>query len=192
MKKVTSQSGLTLVELMVALTLFTFAVLAAVSSLYAANSASRKVGSIRATLDSVNFAMESMSRTIRTSTNIICDGVNAPSGATHNCPFPLGTPASRISMNSTLGVPAVVEYRLNGVSGQIEKRVDEGGGFGAWIAITSSEVTVQSLSFYVQGADTTDTTQPSVIIVMKGIARVPGEETIPFSLHTLVSQRAVE
>lgn len=186
------EEGFTLVELLVALTLFTFIVIAAVSSLYAVNNASRKVNAMRGVLDNLNFAMESMSRTIRTSSNIICDGTGAPVGGTHNCPFPSGTPASRLSMESTLGGESEVEYRLNTTTHQIEKRVDEGSGYGNWISITSPEIYVQSLKFYVSGADVYDSAQPSVIIMTQGIATATTGDTTPFALHTFISQRATE
>ena len=185
-----AQHGFTLVELLVALTLFTFVVLAAVTSLYAVNDASRKVNAMRGVLDNLNFAMESMSRTIRTSTEIVCDGTNNPAGVTRNCPFPTGPATSRLSVHSTLGIEAEVEYRLNTTTHQVEKRVDEGSGYTNWIALTAPEINVQSLYFYVDGANPTDASQPSVIIMMQGIATADTGDTTPFALHTFISQRA--
>jgi prepilin-type N-terminal cleavage/methylation domain-containing protein len=187
-----SQAGFTLVELMVALTLFTFVILAAVSSLYAVNDASRKVSAMRGVLDNLNFAMESMSRTIRTSTDIVCGGETNPVGVTHNCPFPTGPITDRLSVHSTLGIEAQVEYRLNTTTHQVEKRTDEGSGYGEWIAITSTEINIQSLTFFVKGADVTDGDQPSVIIMMRGIATAVTGDSTPFALHTFISQRASE
>ena len=190
--KNSNESGFTLVELLVALTLFTFVVLAAVSSLYAVNSASRKVNAMRGVLDNLNFAMESMSRTIRTSDNIICGGTGNPIGVTRNCPFPTGPATSVVSMHSTLTGDALVEYRLNTTTHQVEKRVNEGAGYSNWLALTAPEINVQSLYFYVSGADLNDMKQPSVIIMMQGIATGSTGDTTPFALHTLVSQRATE
>jgi len=186
------KDGFTLVELLVALTLFTFVVLAAVSSLYAVNNASRKVNAMRGVLDNLNFAMESMSRTIRTSDNIICGGTVNPPGVTHNCAFPTGPATSRISMHSTLAGDYDVEYRLNTTAHQVEKRVDEGSGYGNWLALTSPEINVQALYFYVSGADSYDGKQPGVIIMMQGIATASTGDTTPFALHTFISQRATE
>jgi len=193
MKKIfNTNRGFTLVELLVALTLFTFVVLAAVASLYSVNDASRKVTAMRGVLDNLNFAMESMSRTIRTSTTIVCGGTTKPVGATNNCPFPTGPLSNRISVKSTLGVKADVEYRLNTTTHQVEKRVNEGSGYGNWIAITSPEINVQTLNFYVKGADTGDLFQPSVIIMIQGIATANTGDSAPFAVHTLISQRTGE
>ncbi len=182
-------SGFTLVELLVALTLFTFITLATVASLYSVNNAYRKVVAIRGVLDNLNFAIESMSRTIRTSKDIICDGELAPVGGTRNCTFP-NNPKSRISMSSTLGKEYDVEYRLNTANKQIEKRIDDGGGYGDWLAITSPEISVESLSFYVHNSDSHQNAQPYVIMVLSGVATAYTGETTTFALHTLISQRS--
>lgn len=180
--------GFTLVELMVALTLFTFITLAMVSSLYAINNSYRKVVAMRGVLDNLNFAVESMSRTIRTSSDITCDGELATSGA-RNCLFP-NNPKSRISMKSTLGREYDVEYRLNTSTKQIEKRIDEGSGYGDWIAITSPEISVEKLSFFVHNSNTSDEAQPYVIMLVSGVATAYTGETTEFALHTLISQRS--
>lgn len=191
-KQKNKESGFTLVELLVALTLFTFIMLACVTSLYAVNNAARKVNAIRGVLDNLNFAMESMSRTLRTSTTLVCDGTYNPEGFTNNCPFEGGDPSSRISAHSTLGLETDVEYWLDSSTQQVMKRTFEGGVWTNSIAITAPEIDVQTLRFYVDGADDDDLKQPSVIIMMQGIATASTGDTTPFALHTFISQRASE
>lgn len=206
MKHHSSQSGFTLVELMVSLSLFIIVVLALVASLYTVNDASRRVQAMRTVMDNLNFAMESMSRNIRTSEKIVC-GSEFRNTGDPNCrikPISAG-PNEIISMRSTLGKRQVVEYRLN--NGAIEKR---NTGFvtsinditsetpdvprdSDWIAITSPEITIDSFSFYVDGASyTADTNQPSVIVKIEGVASVPGGTSVPFAVQTLLSQRTPE
>lgn len=72
-----NQAGFTLVELMVSLSLFIIVVLALIGSLYTVNDASRRVQAMRTVMDNLNFAMEHMSRNIRTSEAIVC-GSQAP------------------------------------------------------------------------------------------------------------------
>ncbi len=180
------KKGFTLVELMVSLALFTIVVLASISALYTVNDASRKVQAMRSTLDNLNFAIESMSRTIRTGSGIVCVG-----GAGNNCPFSTGyySPKSDLIVQSTLGQNTQVEYRCSGCggsSGQIQKKT----GSGSWVAITSPEINVQSLSFYVSGVGA-DALQPSVIMFVKGVATAGGT-TAPFAVQTYISQRAIE
>lgn len=181
------QAGFTLVEVLVALTLFVFVVLAAVSSLYSVNDAYRKVSAMRSVLDNLSFAMESMSRTIRTSRHIICNGTLNTSG-TRNCLFP-NSPASRISMYSLVH-NYEIEYRFNATTQQLEKRTKEGGTWSGWISITAPEITIHSFSVFVRGSDPNENLQPGVILMVRGIATAYTGETTPFALHTFISQRS--
>ncbi len=182
-------AGFTLVELLVALTLFIIVVMAAITSLYAVNNASRKVNAMRGVLDNLNFAMESMSRTIRTGSTLVCGGGGAPNGNAVNCPFPGGTPQSAISLHSTLGREEDIEYRLNTGTNQLEKKIYGVDGTD-WMAMTSPEINVQALSFYVNGATLADVEQPSVMILMQGVATASTGDTTPFTIQTYISQRA--
>lgn len=182
-------AGFTLVELLVALTLFIIVVMAAITSLYAVNNASRKVNAMRGVLDNLNFAMESMSRTIRTGSTLVCGGGGAPNGNASNCPFPGGTPQSALSLHSTLGREEDIEYRLNTSTNQLEKKIYGVDGTD-WMAMTSPEINVQALSFYVNGATLADVEQPSVMILMQGVATASTGDTTPFTIQTYISQRA--
>ncbi len=195
-----SQAGFTLVELMVSLTLFVVVVLAVVSSLYSVNNASRKISTMRSVMDNLNFAVESIGRTIRTGSNIVCGGTtngnySQPSG--HNCRFGIESPSNRISVHSTVGRERDVEYRLNNNAvyagaGQIEKRTYDNGVWSDWVALTAPEINIQQLSFYVSGADLTDNAQPYVIMFIKGMASISNDSTAPFAIQTFISQRAAE
>jgi type II secretory pathway pseudopilin PulG len=203
-----NQSGFTLVELMVSLSLFIIVVLALIGSLYTVNDASRRVQAMRTVMDNLNFAMEHMSRNIRTSEVIYCGSQLMSSVG--NCPISGNAgPGTALSMHSTLGKQQLVEYRLNrpSVDGPwvIEKRNTEliptpsGGQIlnlpgvsGEWIAITSPEINIEKLNFYVDGAYEGDGIQPNVIIKMEGVAAIPDGTTVPFSVQTYLSQRTPE
>ncbi len=191
-RKYRRQGGFTLVELMVSLMLFLIVVLAAVGSLYTVNSASRKVQAMRSVIDNLNFSLEAMSRTIRTGNAVTCGGVSGTGNP--SCPFRDQRPSSALLVDATLGSFGLVEFQLGtnaDGTGTIQKRFQEGGVWTNWIAITAPEIDVQELSFYVDGAETTDQTQPSVMIFARGVATV-GEDTAPFAVQTYVSQRAAE
>lgn len=205
-----SQAGFTLVELMVSLSLFIIVVMALVGSLLTVNDASRKVQAMRTVMDNISFAMETMSRNIRTSTDIVCGGVGE---IDPNCRIQDDVSASRpkhttIAMRSTLGENRLVQFRWvispDG-NGQIEKKstpIDDNGVimYGDpnetdWVAITSREIDIEKFSFFVDGAlsgAATDTIQPNVIVKMEGSATVKGDETIPFAIQTYLSQRTPE
>lgn len=191
MRKTKTQSGFTLIELMVSLSLFTVVILAAVSSLYTVNSAARKVQGMRTVMDNLNFAMESMSRTIRTGSNIVCGGEGS---STPDCPFSsLGT-NSKILVTSTFDGNNLVEYQLgthtNG-NGAIQKHVKTSGVWGPWISMTTPEIDVENLKFYVEGSSPSDTTQANVQIMISGVATAASEVS-PFAIQMYVSQRAAE
>jgi prepilin-type N-terminal cleavage/methylation domain-containing protein len=197
MQKYSSQSGFTLVELLVSLALFTVVVVAAVGSLYTINQASNNVSSLRAVLDNLNFATESMSRTIRTGTNIICGGTDNQQPSA-NCPFGNNNgPADEISFVSTLpGAAGGIEYKRVATpnvvnSFEIERCDVVSNSPSNCLAITSPEINIQQLHFYVDGADTGDGKQPSVVIIMQGIAN-SGKDSQTFAIQTYVSQRAAE
>ncbi len=148
------QAGFTLVELMVSLMIFTIVVLAAVGSLYTVNNASRKVQSMRSVLDNLSFAIESISRTVRTSNSVVCGGSLNISG-NPNCPFASQATNAMLLVDSTIGVHELVEYRLGYYSsgnGTIQKRAQESGVWTNWISLTSPEINIKHLYFYVEGA----------------------------------------
>ena len=198
------QEGFTLIELMVSLMLFVIVVLAAVGSLYSVNTASRKVQAMRQVLDNLNFAVESISRTVRTSSNIVCGGTQNSNyaiaggvGHTHNCSYQSGaTPGTYLLMSATLGSVAQVQYRwwINGATGvgEIDKQTkDATGTWSNWVSLTAPEINVQNVSFYVDGADADDDKQPSVILLVQGKA-TSGQDITPFAIQTMVSQRSIE
>lgn len=188
-KQASSQAGFTLVELMVSLMIFTIVVLAAVGSLYTVNSASKKVQSMRGVLDNLTFAIESISRTIRTADNIVCGG-SANSSGNPDCPFSDQDKNERLLVSSTLGTQQLLEYRLgqypNG-NGAIQKSIEN----GAWLSLTSPEINVKHLYFYVEGAVPGDDKQTSVEVFISGEA-TSGGETSPFAVQTFISERASE
>ncbi len=202
MKTHTSQSGFTLVELMVSLSLFIIVVLALVGSLYNVNNASRKVQAMRTVMDNLNFSMESMARTIRTGENIKCNGDNNQGDP--NCSLRYTTGGDTLSVKSTLGENARITYSYEkdpatgrGTLYKQRDELDTNGNtisIGDTVALTSPEIDVQSFRFYVQGVDTsfTDQVQPSVIIKMEGVATAGADNVAPFAIQTMLSQRAPE
>ena len=198
MKKLSLQSGFTLVELLVSLALFTVIVVAAIGSLYTVNQASVRVNAMRTVLDNLNFATESMSRNIRTGQHIVCGGVANENGITHNCQLAdQNSIHNAISLDSTIDGEAIQYVFGNNLItgiGEIDKCILINGQIttDSCIAITAPEVNIQRMEFYVDGADSTDGKQPSVMMLIQGQAVAGADNTQPFALQTLISQRAAE
>jgi len=176
--------GFTLVEILVSITIFLVVMTVAMGSVVSIINTNRKVGISKALMDNLNFAMESISREIRFGKNYHCitAGDSGPYSTTQNCP----SGGTAISFYSQEG--AQVIYRLNGTA--IEVSTDNGT---TYIPITSPEVIVQDLTFYVVGANPPpgDTLQPRVIIRLKGLAGT-GQNQTYFALETQVSQRELD
>ncbi|MDB5255144.1 MAG: seg [Candidatus Nomurabacteria bacterium] len=198
MKKPSLQSGFTLVELLVSLGLFTVIVVAAVGSLYTVNQASVRINAMRTVLDNLNFATESMSRTIRTGQHIVCGGVANTNGVSHNCSLAdQNGRHNAISLSSTIDGQAVQYVFGNNIAtgvGEIDKCILINGQItsDSCIALTAPEVNIKRMEFYVDGADAVDGKQPSVMMIIQGQAVAGADNTQPFAIQTLISQRAAE
>lgn len=173
-RQLPTHGGFTLIEMIVAVSLFTVVIFVSIGALLAISDASRKASSLRAVMDNLNFALESMSRNIRTGTNYACAGIgNCTSG---------GTEFSFIDQRG-----ATVTYRYDTGTMGIQVRKDS----GAFRGITSAEVQIEGLTFYVAGVGV-DSKQPRVIITARGVAGLKERIKTNFSIQTTVSQRQIE
>lgn len=195
-KNITKNSGFTLVELMVATTLFTIVMLMGVGSLILSSNSAKSSQKLRIAVDNVNFAMESMTRELRMGTNYYCGSDMNPS-ANRDCSFS-GEAGHIITFKpQQIGsAPTRVGYFrderiINGVrTGTYTlKRCEETSNNCA--DIVSSDVNVQTLDFYVTGSMLDDKIQPSVNILMSGVVKIKGVLT-PFTLQSVASQRSSE
>ena len=196
-KNIHTQSGFTLIELMVSLSLFVILVLALVSSLYNVNDASRRVQAMRSTIDNLSFAIESMSRTIRTGDNISCG--DPVTGGGIDCLYTTDG-STRISVLSRVGAPRRIQYKLETANnhGSIMRCVTDINTLACpsenWTAVTSPEIDIQKLQFYVSGSGKypENEEQPSVTLFVSGVATAGENNTTPFAIQTYLSQRVVE
>ncbi|OGF61957.1 hypothetical protein A2926_00555 [Candidatus Giovannonibacteria bacterium RIFCSPLOWO2_01_FULL_44_40] len=173
--------GFTLLEMIVALGVFATVALISASSLLLLTDAQRKAFSLQSAYDNVRFSLEVMARDLRTGYSYYCgsdqnDIIQEPTS--RDCPA--GGPA--ISYKNFSG--NTVNYRI--FEGRIEKFVD-----GIFVgAMTSENIIVDTLTFYVVGSPSDDDWQPRVAIVIKGEAG-SGRSMSKFNLQTTVSQRKI-
>jgi len=165
-KNKTLDRGFTLIEMIVSVSLFTVVSLIAIGALISISSANRKVNSLRTTMDNINFAMEVISRDIRTGTSYSVTGNN-----------------KKMTFTDQGGIE--VQYRHQGSSIQVKN------GPGGFTDITSPEINVEDLSFYVVGVGT-DGRQPRVLITIRGTAGVQDKVISTFNLQTTISQRSLD
>ena len=184
------QKGFSLIELMVSMTIFAVVMVICMGSIVSVLDANQKSQTLRAVMDNMNFTLESMTRTIRFGENYHCsDNVGSPYPTYDQ---PLDCPNSSLGVNpsSTLYLKTsngdAVEYSLSG--GKIIKTQN-----GVASKITSDDVTVTNLTFYVRGSyaynSGNDVYQPRVIIVVKGYSGLVQTTKTEFVLETTASQR---
>jgi len=181
-------SGFTLIELLVSTSIFVMIMLSAMGSLFVLLNAAKNARALRFSVDNVNFAMESMSRSIRMGTNYYCldsGSINIDEqleekkdcrlGGSFVSFLPQGVTDSRIGY--------LWEKREDNSETKTLKRCSVDG----CVEIVSANVNVEYLRFFVNGAEN-ENRQASVYIVMKGTVMVK-DVPIPFSLQTMASMR---
>ncbi len=193
------KKGFTLIELMVATSIFMIIMLMAMGSLVISSDSAKKSEGLRFAMDNVNFAMESMTRSLRTGTHYSCvlSGGTVDLSMTpepSDCPLQGNNPGSLLAFMPAAAdvdnLPSPFAYqkvkRGDGLTSTLE-RCDRNG----CVDVVSSDVDVEDLRFYVDGSYPDDMVQPRVYILMKGTVTVKGEPT-SFAIQTVASQRSTE
>jgi type II secretory pathway pseudopilin PulG len=191
--------GFTLIELMVATSIFMMVMLAAIGALMITSNAAKESKALRSAMDNVNFAMDTMTRTLRLGSEFACmpgpipaaGGSFIAASAPADCASPSG--GSKIVFtkpNSTGHFDA--GYQLASASGrQAVEKCDASG----CASMTAPEVAITDLKFFVRGSDPSaapiDGVQPSVEILLSGTVTLSGKVTT-FALQSLASQRNFE
>lgn len=182
--------GFTLIELMVATSIFVIIMLSAIGSLTTLLAAAKSARALRFTIDNVNFAMESMTRSIRMGTNYICSP--GPGITMYNNPdqhsdcreggtFIAFLPQNTDSNYTRLG------YKLHKKENSNNYTIQRCYG-NSCVDMVSSNVQIETLKFFVNNSDPDDGKQASVYIIVKGTI-VLGNTSQSFAIQTLASQR---
>lgn len=195
----TKEKGFTLIELMVSVGIFALVLLLALSSIVTIIDVNRKARTLNEVMSNLNFAFESMTRSIKTGSSynagsgvvssVGCD--NVVDGITVEAIDPDADPEDFDTIE--------IQYRLceNDDIGVIERRV----GGGSFAPITSEGVDIDILDFRVfahnaggtpsefeGGVDYPSGSQPRVLIIIGGtIEQIRGAGS-EFHIQTSVSQ----
>lgn len=197
--------GFTLIEIIVAVSIFTIVMLVTMGALLTLNDSSRKAQALRTVIDNLNFAVEDMSRKIRTGDIYRCFPSDLSAGEdfidegenlkiARDCPS-LG--GSAISLKTQEiepappalgGTPVWVAYifRVNeetGIGSIVQRRAPVGNDnipdlpIETEAPITSPEVDIDTMEFRVIGTNKNNNprTQPMVIVNISGTVNLKKE-----------------
>ena len=199
-----SRSGFTLIEMMVAVALFATVMMLAVGALMSVVGASRRSQAVQSVIDNLDFALDDMSRTVRTGTDYFC-GSGTPGG---NMYVPQnGSACSYIAVEGSHGDPhnnadQIVYWAAdqatcgNAYTYGCLMKSTQGGVPGTFLPITSPEIHIDRMSFYVLGACpraggtcTGDTVQPRATLFLGGHIDYQGKQIATLNLETNMTQR---
>lgn len=187
-------AGFSLVEMLVATGIFMSIMTLAITSLISIMGANKKAHTIKGTIDSVNFAIENISRDMRMGTDYKCM-LPDETFTNVNCPLDIGSTAVRYKNN--LGTKGITYQFL--ANGELTRQICDADYISncatAKLISTDSGANITSMKFYVIGADheldspASTRTQPRVLISTSGLISVKGAGDTTFNLQTSISQR---
>jgi prepilin-type N-terminal cleavage/methylation domain-containing protein len=189
--------GFTLIELMVSVTIFSIVMVISMGALLSISGADKKAESIKTVMNNLSFALDSMSRSIRTGTLYHCGSGNSDcvNGSTQIDFLPVEGPRMYYKFDTSknnCNQPTLT------TGGCIMRDIGDGSGYQA---ITAPEVVITNLKFYLIGSSASDTTQAKVALTLSGFIRVSGNPTTMsdcittpancsvFNIQTSVTQR---
>ena len=191
-----ASSGFTLVEMIVAFGIFLVIMVISVGSLASLLEANHKARSQKTVVNNLYFAFENISRNLRTGFLYHCDITEGTLTETRDC---AQNPASSIIFTARNGKRMVYKYTpLTESYGTIDRAVVGAGEEGlladpaTFVPITSPEIHIEQLNFYVDGTLTSDKEQPRVLILVKGSVQGKSKTVSSFGIETMVSQRLLD
>lgn len=167
-----SNRGFTLVEILVASSIFALLILMVTGIFLGVVNAQRKTVAVRTLQDSVRYIIEAISRDVRTG-------------------YDFSLFQNELRFTSTIGGGIQqVSYRLD--SNVIYKGVfDSGSGGYAFSALTPDNLRVDYLNFYLSGETAGDQRQPRITVTL-GVTAGQGIQETKINIQTTLSQREIQ
>ena len=176
-----TKRGFTLIEMIVSIGLFTIVLFIASSAFLSVVNADRKSRATRLTMDNLTVAMEDMTRRMKTGFAYMCEGtIESTTTDVRDCL----TPSTSVVFTDQEGKRT--GYSLSG--GRIVRQIESSG---PTLFVTAPEIIISSLTFDVQGTDSSDNIQPYIRIFIDGTTG-GGVTDSRFNLQTMVTQRSYD
>ena len=193
-------SGFTLIEMLVALSLFTIVVTIAVGSFLSLIGASKGVQGQQSVMTTLTFVLDSMTREMRTGTNYWCGSraalqTPAAVSATQDCENSVVTDrgVSFIESGSSLTAVATskrIAYYVD--TSTATRTIMRKVGSGTPQSVVSDGITITNAQFFVTGTDRlgvgADINQPTITIILEARDETGATTT----LQTTVTQRELD
>ena len=197
------KGGYTILETMVAVSLFLVIAVTGMGTLLNANLLSQKSQDVRSIIDNLSFVIEDMSRNMRTTgassfhcfvTGDSIPSVSSPVVSTpKSCASGWGIAFEPATGNDTNNDDQWIYY-ISG-TGKIYKATQGPYTASNFVLLTPDEVVIDAASsFAVLGAESsaTNSQQPLIMIRLVGKITLKNNVVTPFSLQTSVSQRVLD
>lgn len=197
--------GFTLIELLVTFALFTTIITIATGALFSAQAINVRLEQTQTIFDGVHLSLETMSRDIRYGTDFYCD-TTVPAVVPlvrHDCSYADGGGTVLIfKPTATLSSSDRVAYYIQ--DGGLYKNEYSNSILVDTYRITPVDAVIDSLAFYVRGAQSSsglqdvanavDYEQPLITVSLSGATNPTRPNTPPvrFSVQTSVSTRGVD
>jgi len=192
--KKSQTKGFSLIEILVALGLFSFVITITTTGLLSLLDANAKSQTLRLAMDNLSFVLDNLSRNARTGYNYSCYTTTPSSPDTGNSRADCSSSTGGVALSFTDGETGNrVTYRRNGES--IERGVSINNSAGSWSPVTSDNVKINDMSFLVSGTDfNTDGNdkQPTVTIWLTGEVGAFTKTKSDFEIQTTVTQRILD
>jgi prepilin-type N-terminal cleavage/methylation domain-containing protein len=192
-------SGFSLLEILVAVSVFAVVMTIGLRSVLTVVDANQKTQSLNAVMANLNITLESMTRSLRTGVNYRCGNATTLETEPGDCTGEGWSdrvsfiPQEEIETEFEGGVPTRIEYFLDQETKRIKKDIAVAGTYATdhttgFMTPSIEELEIEELRFYVMNT-TNEEAQPKIIIKIRGYAKIKGRTASTFDIQTLVSQR---
>ncbi len=191
--------GFTLVEMLVSITIFAVVTLIATGAVLKISDAYRRAQALESVMNNLNFAIETMTRDVRTGTSYRCESTNASittfSTQTQNCYQGVGPGVGNTLVFKPSGSSNAVAYQFftpaDGIGYLQYCRADVSGN-PECTRLTAPNVDIEYMKLYVDGASEGDNFQPTVVMSLKGSITLGKQGPSTFNLQTTMVQRNLD
>lgn len=196
MKKI--NHGFTLVEMLVAITVFAVVTLIATGSVLKISDAYRRAQALEGVMNNLNFALETMTREVRTGSNYRCENLDLSitffSDIPRNCVQGDGDAVGNTLVFQPSNDTEEVAYQFIEPSDSIGyiQYCRQNAPSVECTRLTAPNVDIEYMKLFVDGTQPGEGRQPTVVMSLKGAVTLGGQKSSTFNLQTTMVQRVLD